>query len=125
MNPRLSAERAAFLAEHVGCPTADGGYQMACDPWHKIPSPHPYRIEEAVASWQRITAPVLQLNAEHGFVQQRFGRDTPTFWARASKIPQLQVEWIANASHNLQHDQPEVVAGAIEAFILKLRSQRA
>ena len=31
-NPRLSSERADFLAAHVSCPTAEGGVTLACDP---------------------------------------------------------------------------------------------
>ncbi|MEY2632282.1 MAG: hypothetical protein RIR00_936, partial [Pseudomonadota bacterium] len=74
-NPRLSAERAFFLARHVGRQRPDGQVEMACDPWHKVPSPTPYRIEDNMASWKQINAPVLMLIADQGYVQQRFGDD--------------------------------------------------
>ncbi len=117
VNPRLTRERAEFLAEHVGRPAPEGGHEMACDPWHKVAGPAVYRIEDALAAWEKVTAPVMLVNAEKGFVNQRFGRDTEEFWRRAKHFRDLHVEWVADAGHNLQHDQPEAVAGLIESFL--------
>lgn len=119
VNPRLTRERAEFLALNVGCRLADGSYGMACDPWHKVPAPTVYRIEDAMAAWRKATAPTLMIKAEKGFVNQRFGRDSEEFWRRAGCFSQLRVEWIADAGHNLQHDQPEAVAACLEPFFLE------
>ncbi len=117
MNPRLTPARAQFLAENVGCRLANGAYQMACDPWHKVPAPLPYRFEDSHSVWRHIQAPTLLINAEHGYVHERFGQDGPEFWTRASAIPQLQVARLPDAGHNLQHDQPEALATLIEGFM--------
>ncbi|MBV2192067.1 MAG: alpha/beta hydrolase, partial [Azonexus sp.] len=72
-NPRLTVERAEFLSRTVSRTLPDGQVEMACDPWHKVAAPNLYRVEDAMAAWRRITAPVLMLIAERGFVNMRFG----------------------------------------------------
>jgi pimeloyl-ACP methyl ester carboxylesterase len=116
-NPRLSAERAEFLAQAVSRVNADGAVEMACDPWHKVASPTLYRIEDAMAAWRRITAPVLMLIAEKGFVNMRFGKEPEVLQQRLACFADLRVETVLDAGHNLQHDQPEAVAGLLESFL--------
>jgi len=116
-NSRLSRERADFLAGAVSRTLADGQVEMACDPWHKVASPAIYRIEDALASWRKITAPVLMLIAEHGFVQQRFGQDPDEYASRIGCFGRLEVKTIEAAGHNVQHDQPEALAAALEDFL--------
>lgn len=116
-NPRLSVERAAFLAQAVSCVAADGSVAMACDPWHKIASPALYRIEDAMAAWRKIAAPVLMLIAEKGFVNMRFGKEPDELQRRLGCFADLRVETVPDAGHNLQHDQPEIVAKLLESFL--------
>lgn len=115
-NSRLSAERAAFLATHTSRRLADGQLELACDAWHKVASPFPYRIDEVMACWKKIAAPVLMLVAEHGFVQQRFADDPAELSRRLGCFAELDLVTIRDAGHNLQHDQPEAVAAEIERF---------
>src|SRR5262249_20278346 len=58
-NPRLTAERATFLARHWGRQKGDGRVELASDPAHKLVNPVLYRIEEAEACWRSVKAPVL------------------------------------------------------------------
>uniref|UniRef100_Q47B21 Alpha/beta hydrolase fold protein n=1 Tax=Dechloromonas aromatica (strain RCB) TaxID=159087 RepID=Q47B21_DECAR len=116
-NPRLTAERAEFLSRAVSRTTADGSVEMACDPWHKVASPALYRVEDAMAAWRKITCPVLMLIADKGFVRMRFGRDTPEFQQRIESFADVQAKDIPEAGHNLQHDQPELVAAELEGFL--------
>ncbi len=118
-NPRLTAERADFLARHVGRVRDDGQVEMACDPWHKVPSPFLYRVDDAMAAWRRITAPVLMLEAAEGYVRQRFGDDPDEYRRRLACFAHVRVETIGDADHNLQHDQPARVAAALEGFLLR------
>lgn len=120
-NPRLSAGRAAFLARHTSRRLDDGQIELACDPWHKIASPFPYRIDEVMACWQKVAAPVLMVIAEHGYVEERFGRDAPELARRLACFGTLETVRIGDAGHNLQHDQPEALAAALEAFFLPRR----
>ena len=116
-NHRLSAARALFLAQSVSRVRPDGAIEMACDPWHKIPAPTIYRVDEAMACWRKITAPVLMLIAEHGYIQQRFGNDLAEYERRINSFQHVEVKTIKDAGHNIQHDQPEELAAAVEAFL--------
>ncbi len=118
-NPRLTEARAAYLARSVSRRRPDGQVEMACDPWHKIPSPAVYVIEDAMASWRKVQAPVLMLIAAQGFVQHRFGNDPEEYRRRLGSFKDAHVVTVADAGHNVQHDQPENVAAALEAFLAR------
>ena len=119
LNPRLTKERAAFLSRHTSRANANGTVQIACDPWHRAPSPLVYHIEDSLACWQRIEIPVLLMIAEHGFVIARFGKDPQELKRRLSSFRKLNTETIPDSGHNMQHDQPELVAGAIERGLIR------
>ena len=117
VNPRLDAARADFLARHVGRAAADGRVEMACDPWHKVSSPFVYRIEDVMACWRQVRAPTLMLFAEHGYVNDRLADDPDELQRRLGCFADVRVVTIADAGHNLQHDQPEQVAVVLEDFL--------
>jgi pimeloyl-ACP methyl ester carboxylesterase len=117
VNHRLTGDRAEFLSRSVSCIRPDGLVAMACDPWHKIPSPTLYRVEDVMASWQRITAPVLMLFADLGIVHQRFANNPAQLQRRLACFKNHQVVTISDAGHNVQHDQPEQVADALDRFL--------
>lgn len=117
VNHRLTQARAAFLSRSVSYVRPDGLVAMACDPWHKIPSPMLYRVEDAMASWRRITAPVLMMVADQGFIHQRFANDPDELQRRLACFKNCQHVTIADAGHNVQHDQPEQVAAALDQFL--------
>lgn len=70
-----------------------------------------------MACWRQVRAPTLMLLAEHGYVNDRFADDPDELQRRFDCFADLQVVTIADAGHNLQHDQPEQVAAALEAFL--------
>lgn len=117
VNHRLNQERAEFLSRSVSYVRRDGLVAMACDPWHKIPSPALYRLEDTMNSWERITAQVLLLIADQGFVQQRFADSPEQLQQRLDCFKNRQVVTISNAGHNIQHDQPAQVAAALDQFL--------
>jgi pimeloyl-ACP methyl ester carboxylesterase len=126
-NPRLTAPRADFLARATSRPHDDGSVERACDPWHNLPSPMVYRVDEVLETWRCVTAPVLLLVADDGYVQQRFGGDPAETGRRRACFADHELETISNCGHSMQHDQPEALAAAIEAFLdrradLKARS---
>src|SRR6185295_3874287 len=63
-NPRLTGERADFLARHWGRATDEGTVVLRGDPAHKIVNPVLYRYEEVRACWQQVRAPVLWIDAD-------------------------------------------------------------
>jgi pimeloyl-ACP methyl ester carboxylesterase len=116
-NARLNPTKAALLSHSVSRVRADDSIEMACDPWHKIPSPVPYRVEDAKVCWRKIQAPVLLVVADQGYVNQRFGNDPDEFRSRIECFSSVRVATITDSGHNLQHDQPEQVASALEEFL--------
>ncbi len=62
-NPRLDAQRAAFLAGHWSRRTAQGDFEIAGDPAHRIVNPVLYRWAEVAACWSAIACPVLWVEA--------------------------------------------------------------
>ena len=119
LDPRLSESRAQFLSGNICRYRSDSMIEMACDPWHRVPSPVAYHIEDVLACWSRIEAPVLLLIAEHGLVIHRFGNDRKEFDRRIGSFKNLQTDRIPDSGHNVQHDQPERVAKAIEVFLTR------
>ncbi|MFZ2852733.1 MAG: alpha/beta hydrolase [Rhodocyclaceae bacterium] len=117
VNPRLTVQRADFLAEHGSRRLADGRVELACDPWHKVAAPTLYRIDEALACWRSVASPLLLLIAEQGFVHERFGDDPDEYARRIGCFADADVVTIADCGHNLQHDQPERVARVLEGFL--------
>ncbi len=118
VNPRLSAERAAFLVRHLGEETADGDIVVAADPYHKLPSPILYRLDDAKACWRRVKAPVLWLAARDSFIMKRFSgaEGSADYQSRIACFADIRVEMLEDAGHNLHHDQPERLAALIEDF---------
>jgi pimeloyl-ACP methyl ester carboxylesterase len=119
INPRLDEKKAAFLSRTTSRILPNGQIEMACDPWHKVPSPIPYRAEDAKATWRKIEAPVLMLIADQGYVNQRFSNDPDEYRSRIESFSNVQVVTIADSGHNVQHDQPEQIAAALEAFLVR------
>ena len=118
-NPRLTEERAAFLSWHVSRMNADTTVMLAADPWHRVPSPLVYHIEDSLANWRRITAPVQLQIADHGFVLKRFGNEPQEMARRLGCFHDLRTVSIPDSGHSVQHDQPERAAAAIEQFLAR------
>jgi len=120
-NPRLSRSKAEFLSAYWAAPNEDGRWRILGDPAHKRVNPVLYRIEEVLACWSRISAPVLWVEADHPHFL-RWMDDKSAARAeverRVSVIPQVTRATVNNAGHMLHHDQPKDIAGLIEAFFV-------
>lgn len=119
-NPRLSAERADFLAHYWAAETADRRWRILGDPVHKRIGPNLYRLDEAIACWRRIAAPVLWIEAADTEVWKWMGpqeRMREEIDRRIAAVPDVRVEVVRDAGHMLHHDRPEAVAALIEDFL--------
>ncbi len=119
-NPRLSDERAAFLAPHWGREAADGSWEIRGDPAHKGSSPVLYRIEEVLACWAAVTAPVLWVEAAETEVWRYLGSKEEAraeIDRRMQSFAHLTTAVVPAAGHMLHHDQPAHLAGLIEDFL--------
>lgn len=115
-NPRLRDDRAAFLAKHWSTPTDDGRFRILGDPAHKVVNPYLYRVEEVVACWAAITAPVLWVMARESDYARKMDA-LPGYGERIAAIRDVARLWIDEAGHMLHHDQPERLAVEIERFL--------
>jgi pimeloyl-ACP methyl ester carboxylesterase len=115
-NPRLTRPRAEFLARHWGREDGDG-VVLRGDPAHKVVNPVLYRYEEARACWQRVSAPVLWIDAAESDAQKRVGLDEGQYAERRAAFRDLRYARLEDAGHMLHHDQPEALAALIEPFL--------
>ncbi|MDR7331293.1 pimeloyl-ACP methyl ester carboxylesterase [Kinneretia asaccharophila] len=117
-NPRLTADKAAWLAQHWARETPEG-FQLNADPAHKLANPVLYRKAEVLACWQRITAPTLWVEGSDEQLQRFWGgRYTrEDFEGRLAVVPRLARTVLNDAGHMLHHDQPEALAAALEGFL--------
>lgn len=114
-NHRLPIDKARWLSERWSERTADGRYALLGDPAHKVSNPTPYRVDEVVATWREIAAPVLLVNAADDGSRLRLIRSRE-FGERLTAIRDLRQMQIDDAGHMLHHDQPEKLASLIEEF---------
>jgi pimeloyl-ACP methyl ester carboxylesterase len=116
-NPRLTDEKAAFLARHWARRTARGGFVLKADPRHKMKSPVLYRLEEAMACWRRVRVPVLWIEGGASPIRAWLKEDEAGFAARMQVFPNLRHSVVPDAGHMLHHDAPAEVARLIESFV--------
>ncbi len=115
-NPRLTDERADFLARHWG--KEEGGQVvLRGDPAHKIANPLLYRYEEVRAIWQAVSAPTLWVEAAQSDTLARMKLDPAHLAERRAAFRGLRYALVQDAGHMLHHDQPEAVAALIEPFL--------
>jgi pimeloyl-ACP methyl ester carboxylesterase len=116
-NPRLTDEKAAFLSRHWAKQLATGEVVLASDPRHKIVNPYLWRIDEILACWRRVNAPVLLVAGRQSTQPQRM-KDTPEQLAeRKGAFRNRREVEIDDCGHMMHHDQPQRLAAVIEEFL--------
>jgi pimeloyl-ACP methyl ester carboxylesterase len=118
-NPRLSPDKAAWLAQHWAKESAPGQWRILGDPAHKVINAQLYRVDEVLAVFQQISMPVLMVEAEDDSIT--------TWWKgqynraqhreRLQAVPQVEIAIVSDAGHMLHHDQPALVATLMTRFL--------
>ncbi len=118
-NPRLSPDKAQWLASHWAQPDASGKWQILGEPAHKITGAQLYRLDEILEIYQRISAPTLAVEASDDSLTTWYqGKFTlADYHERLKQVPDARVAVIEDAGHMLHHDQPEALAALIEGFL--------
>ena len=118
-NPRLSQDKADWLARHWASPDAHGQWNILGDAAHKITNAQLYRVDEVLEIYQRISAPTLAVEASDNSLGKWWaGKYTLTeYYERLQSVAQLSKAVIQNAGHMLHHDQPEQLARLLEGFL--------
>jgi len=118
-NPRLPADKALWLAGEWAAPDADGQWRILGEAGHKLVNPQLYRVEEVLAVHQRITAPLLAVEASQNQMaqwwQNRYTLDE--YHERLKSVANVQVAQIDDAGHMLHHDQPKQLAALLARFL--------
>jgi len=119
-NKRLSDARADFLSAHWAAENAEGEWALQADPRHRLSNPILYRLDEVLACWQTVQAPVLWVDAADSELMPRFGDPAQAdaeIARRKANLPKVTSLRVQDAGHMLHHDQPEQIAKAIDAFL--------
>ena len=118
-NPRLTLDRAQWLASHWARPDPDGRWRILGEAAHKIPSANLYRVDEALALYRAIRAPVLAVEADRDSLHTWWkGKYTlADYHHRLAQVSDARVAVIADAGHMLHHDQPEALARLLDNFL--------
>jgi pimeloyl-ACP methyl ester carboxylesterase len=118
-NPRLNAERAAWLAQHWAERRDDGQWHVLGDPAHKRVNPALYRKDEVLEGWKRIEAPTLWIEGDETDPDRWWGHRYPRseFDARIALVKHLTRVRLASCGHMLHFDQPQALADALDRFL--------
>ena len=116
-NPRLPADKAAFLANHWGREMKDGSTVLRSDPAHKHVNPVLYRLEEGEACWRAVTAPVLWVVGSETRTLAQIKLTEAEHKRRQALFRDLQPILIPGAGHMVHHDQPELLAREVGRFV--------
>lgn len=117
-NPRLTPDRALFVARAWSRPATEGAageVGLAFDPRHRCVNPVLYRREEAEACWARVTVPMLLMTGAESAHRQRRPEEL-TDERFASLFRDLHRVRLPGVGHMMHHEDPEAVARAILQF---------
>jgi len=116
-NVRLTREKARFLAPHWARRLASGEVVLSSDPVHKMVNPALYRLDEALACWRRIEAPVLWVWGDGEWMRRWFKAGEEDLAERRAAFKNLTEVQLADCGHMMHHDQPVKLAELLEAFL--------
>ncbi|MFZ7336026.1 alpha/beta fold hydrolase, partial [Comamonas jiangduensis] len=117
-NRRLGMDKALWLAHEWAAPNAQGRWAILGDAAHKVVNPQLFRVDEALAHYAAITAPVLAMEATEDSLGQwwKAQYSMEEYHQRLQAIAQCRVAQVDDAGHMLHHDQPAIVAQLMEDF---------
>lgn len=116
-NPRLTVDQAGFLARHWGAEQSDGHVALRADPGLSQPTSLFFRLDEMLACWRHVAAPVLWIEARQSENRRRHHITDEDYAARRTALRNAQTKVIDDAGHMVHLEQPGQVARLIEAFL--------
>lgn len=122
-NPRLPRDKAEWLARQWAEPrtAADGStrWHILGDPAHRVVSAQLFRVDEMLALYAAIRAPVLMVEASDNAMEAwwRGAYSLAEFHQRLQHVPQVERLALPDCGHMLHHDQPELLARHVQAFL--------
>lgn len=116
-NPRLTEAKADFLARHWATTRADGRIALRSDPALTGPGSMLFRLDEMLACFRNVKAPVLWIEATESKNRERHAITDEDFAARRGAITTARTAIIAEAGHMVHLEQPERLAELIDGFL--------
>ena len=116
-NPRLTEDHARFLAQHWAKQVAPGEVALRSDPKHKIVNPVLSRIEEVLACWRCVSAPVLWISGAESKARGWVADSAAQLAERKTAFRDFREITLADCGHMMHHDQPQKLAAVIEPFL--------
>ena len=113
-HPKLSMDKALFLAANTSRRTEAGETMVAFDPRHRMPFAVNNRREDVVAVLRQIQAPTLWLASDR---PSRYAVEPGGWEGRMAMVADLKYAKLPGTSHNMHHDDPPAVAAHVEAFL--------
>jgi pimeloyl-ACP methyl ester carboxylesterase len=113
-NPKLSVDKAAFLAENLSRRQEDGTFTWAFDPRHRDPFPVETRPDGWSTGLSGIAASVLLLSTG---LNRSPRLPVEQVEARIRQVPRHSHIHVKDTGHNLHHEMPERVARIVEPFL--------
>lgn len=121
-NPRLTLDKAMWLAAHWAVERTKDEWHLRSDTAHKRVNPILYRDEDIAACRKLISAPTLWVDGAQSDLLAMFAGESADqvrqLWqSRLNAVPQISHLTIDDCGHMIHHDQPEILAKAIEDFL--------
>ncbi len=118
-NPRLAADRAAWLAAHWAEQRSDGRWHIQGDPVHKRVNPMLYRRDEVVETWRAIGCPLLWVEGAQTDMAKWWGDRYPRadFEQRLTVVNNVSRHVLPDCGHMLHLDQPQALARIVESYL--------
>ncbi len=118
-NKRISEDKAQWLARQWAEENVNGKWDILGDAAHKVVNANLYQVDEALSLYAQITAPLLAVEAADNELGKWWGDKftLAEYHERLKSVPNCRIEAVADAGHMMHHDQPEILAEMIEAFL--------
>jgi pimeloyl-ACP methyl ester carboxylesterase len=113
-NPRMTRERAEFMARAWTKPDGDG-VTMNYDPRHRRVSAMLFRRDEAEACWRNVEAPVLLFLGEQSDIRPRISPDGSDEYFH-SLYRDLRIVTVPDVGHMMHLEDPDTIARHLVEF---------
>ncbi len=118
-NRRLTDEQAHFLAQHWAKQTGPTEVTLRSDPKHKFVNPVLTRLEELLACWRQVTAPVLWVAGDETNGRGWRTDSVQQLAERKAAFRDFREIELQDCGHMMHHDQPVKLAAIIEEFLTR------
>ncbi len=119
LSSRIEPARARYVAEHWSEPDQLGQHRLRADPAHLRAGPDLWRLDEAMACWRSIVAPVLWVQASQSENLARHQLNESRLARRRAALAQHEMQRIDDAGHMLHWEHPGTLARLIAGFLAR------